>query len=329
MANKNVTNSYYEMINRLYSINYSSLRMYEQNKAKMQKEGFRFKMPYEKQESWIDAKISDINLIRAQFLEAFNEANELNKEQFIYEDNALKKSKEILQLIHNIWYEKKDSFEDIFDGFLCKSPEMLQLLYVFEMHPFKTNEPSIFHLVQAYSSYIVNLFNKTISQSMFDIIDQLDNDFNSNGTPSIYAGIIKKDSVFKLSAEELKEKRQQIEDFYKQLKEIKPKRYSGEAYTHAMSIEKYKALDLFLRQLELRLKSANTDVVNNIKNRIYEGTMDYLTGSKLEKNPEVKEVYVTELELSYIEYLIEMFKYGLAYLNESLKQENKEKGETQ
>ena len=79
MAKKNATIVYYEMINRLYSINYSSLRMYEQNRAKMQKEEFRFKMPYEIKESWVDAKISDINSIRAQFFEAFNDSNEKNK----------------------------------------------------------------------------------------------------------------------------------------------------------------------------------------------------------------------------------------------------------
>ena len=329
MAKKNTTITYYEMINKLYSINYSSLRLYEQNKAKMQKEGFRFKMPYEMQESWVDAKISDVNTIRAQFFEAFNEANEISKEQFIYEDNQLERSKELLHLMHNTWYEKEGSFEDVFDGFLCKSPEMLQLLYIFEMQPFMTNNPAVMHLVQAYSSYIVNLFNKTISQSMFDIIEQLNNDFNSNGTPSLYSGIIKKDNVLKISSKQLEEKRQQVEAIRKQLKEIKPKKYSGDAYTHTMLTNKCLEFSNFLEQLEKRLKCANTDVVNNVKNRILEGTMDYLTGSKLEKNPEVKEIYVTELELNYIKYLNEMISYGLACLNEHKKQENKEKGETQ
>jgi hypothetical protein len=59
--------------------------------------------------------------------------------------------------------------------------------------------------------------------------------------------------------------------------------------------------------------------------------MDYLTGSTLDKKPAVDEIYVTDLELNYIDYLKEMLEFGLASLkeNKNQKQENKEKGETQ
>ena len=331
MTKKEATIVYYELINRLCSINYSSLRIYEQRKQKFEKEGFKFGMPFEKQESWVDAKMSDINSYRANFFENYNKANEQNREHFILIDNELEKSKEILQYIHNVWYEKDSSFEEIFDGFLCKSPELLELAYIFEMKPFMTNDSAVMHLVNAYSSYIANLFYKTITQTMVDVIDQLNNDFNSNGTPSLYNGLIKNDNVKKLSVEQIKAKRQQIENLQKELKSIKPKKYSGDAYTHSMCTNKYLELDIVVGQLELRLKSSNTDIVNNLANKIVEGTMDRLTGSKTDKKTEVKEIYVTDLEMSYIEYLIEMLEFGLASLkeNKAEKQENKQKGETQ
>lgn len=331
MTKKETTIAFYALINRLYSINYSSLRIYEQRRKNFNAKDFKFAMPFQKSESWVDAKMNDINDLRSVFFEGYNEAEEQNREHFILIDNELEKSKELLQFIHNTWYEKEGSFEDIFDGFLCKSPELLELLYIFEMKPFMTNDSAVMHLVDAYSSYIGNLFYKTITQSMRDVVGQLQNDFNFNGTPSLYNGIIQKDSVLKLPAEKLKEKRQQIEDLHKQIKSIKPKKYSGDAYTHEMCTNKYLELDVFLNQLEQRLKSANTDIVNNLKNRIVEGTMDYLTGSTLDKKPAVDEIYVTDLELNYIEYLKEMLEFGLASLkeNKQQKQENKEKGETQ
>lgn len=331
MTKKETTIAFYALINRLYSINYSSLRIYEQRKQTFNAKDFKFAMPFQKSESWVDAKMNDVNDIRAAFFENYNEANEQNREHFILIDNELEKSKELLQFIHNTWYEKEGSFKDIFDGFLCKSPELLELLYIFEMKPFMTNDSAVMHLVNAYSSYIGNLFYKTITQSMIDIVDQLHNDYNSNGTPSLYNGIIQNDSVLKISCDKLKEKRQQIESLHKELKSIKTKKYSGDAYTQSMCTNKYLELDVFLGQLEQRVKSANTDVINNMKNRIVEGTMDYLTGSSLDKKPTVNEIYVTDLELSYIEYLKEMLEFGLASIkeNKSEKQENKQKGETQ
>lgn len=331
MTKKDTTIAFYALINRLYSINYSSLRVYEQRRKNFNASDFKFAMPHEKAETWVDAKMSDINGIRAAFFENYNEANEINREHFILIDNELEKSKELLKFIHNVWYEKDGSFEDIFDGFLCKSPELLELLYIFEMKPFMTQDSAVLHLVDAYSSYIGNLFYKTITQSMLDIVDQLQNDFNSNGTPSLYSGVIKNNNVLKISVDRIRERRQQIEALHKELKSIKPKKYSGNAYTHSMCTNKYLELDVFLGQLEQRVKSANTDVVNTVSNKIVESTMDYLTGYRLDKKPEVNEIYVTESELSYIDYLKEMLEFGLASLkeNQQQKQENKEKGETQ
>ena len=197
------------------------------------------------------------------------------------------------------------------------------------MKPFKTNESAIIHLVNAYSSYIANLYYKMLTQSMEDIIDQLNNDFNSNGIPTLYRGIIKKNRVKKFSREELKKFRQDVESFNKQLKSIKTKKYSGDAYTHSKAKDKYFELDLFLEQIENRFKSANTDAINFLSNKIVEGTMDFLTGTPKVERPVVNEIYVTDLELNYIEYLKEMLNFALASLNENKINLDKQKGETQ
>ena len=331
MTKDEATIIYFELINRLYSINYSNLRIYEQRKQKFENEGFKFGAPYGKMPSWVDSKMEDINRFKADFFARYNEANEKNHERFILIDNNLERAKEWLLYVYNTCYEKECSFEDVFDGFLCKSPDLLELLYMFEMKPCITNSPAVLHLVSGYTSYLECLFEKTVTSSMLDIVDQLSNDFNSNGTPSLYSGIIRKDNVLKISAEKIKARRQYIESVKKQLKEIKPQKYSGEAYTHEMSSNKCKSLDVFWGQIESRLKSANTDVIKSISDKIVEGAMDFLTGTPKPVKPTVNEIYVTDLEMSYIDYLIEMLEFGLASLNEnkSEKKEDKQKGETQ
>ena len=86
---------------------------------------------------------------------------------------------------------------------------------------------------------------------------------------------------------------------------------------------------MFLEQLELRLKSANTDAINNVSFKIVEGAMDFLTKTPKVKKPAIREIYVTNLELNYIDYLTEMLKFGLEGLKEHKFSEEKQKGETQ
>ena len=329
MNKKDATLAFYVLINRLYSINYSSLRISEQQRAKTMSEGFRFKMPYEQSESWLDAKMRDLTGMRNVFFENYNEANVENVEHFETIDKELEKSKEALMLMHNIWFEQNGPFEDIFNGFLCKSPKLLELICIFEMQPFMTNDRAVMHIVDTYSTYISNLFYKTITQSMTDIVQQLGNDFNSNCTPSLYRGIIGNNNIVKLSAEKLKEIRKDVEETHKKIKAIKTKKHSGKAYTQNMAENKYLELDVFVGQLEKRLKSANTDIFNDVKSKIVEGTMDFLTGSGAVERPVVGEIYVTKLELNYIEYLREMMNYALSVVSESSKTENKEKGSTE
>ena len=331
MNNNKTKIVYYELINRLYSISYTALRFYEQRKIQASSENFQFKMPYQNKVSWTDTKMEGLNNLSEEFFRNYHVANEKNRQIFILSENEFERSKELLQYYHNVLFDKNCEFEEIFDGFLCKQKELLEFLYVCEMKPLMTNNIDIVRLVRAYCSYIEKLFDKTIVQSMFDVIGQLNNDFNSNGTPSLYSGIIQNDNVLKLSAEKLKEQLQQIESYYKELKSIKPDKFSGDAYTHDMCMNKCKELNAFVGQLEQRLKSANTDVNNGSADRIIENTMDFFTGTPKIKRAVIDEIYVTELELNYIQYLKEMLEFGLASLKESQqqKQENKEIGETQ
>jgi len=325
MKNKSPMESFYTLVNRLYSINYSSLRISQQIRSKYSAENFKFSMPFQSSETWADAKMRDICSMRETFFVNYNNINIQNKEQYDIIDSELEKSKEYLLYVYNVIFGKESSFEDVFDGFLCKAPDLLGYIYMFEMQPCITNNPDIKYLVDAYTTYMSNLFYKTTIKSMQDLISQLNNDFNSSGAPSLYKGIIQNEDVLKISAEKLSEIRKQVEDLYKQVKAVKTKKYSGKAYTQAMAMSKYAQLDLFLKQLESRLKSANEDVVNNLPNRVVEETMDFLTGFKLDKKPEVSEIYVTKLEMSYVKYLKEMISFALEVLKEN--ESRKEKGD--
>lgn len=319
----------YTWVNQMCSINYSSLRVYEQIKKQFSADDFKFAMPFEKSGSWADAKMTDVNSIRERFLKNYYETDSQSKEQYTIIDNEVEKSKEYLQYVYNVLYENEKSFDEMFDGFLCKVPDLLEFVCILEMQPLLTNNPNVKHLIDAYSTYISNLFYQTITQSTRSVVEQLSNDFNRNGTPSLYKGIIENSDVVVVSEDKLKTMRKEIESTHKEIKSKKTRKYSGLAYTQAMADNKYKELDLFLGQLEDRLKAANTDVVNTLSNKIVEGTMDYLTGFKLDKKPEVKEIYATRQELNYIDYLRQMMNYALFVINENTMQENKQKGEAQ
>ena len=331
MNKEETTIIYYELVNRLYSLNYSSLRFYEQGKSQFSAENFKFKMPYQNKQTWLEAKIEDVNNWREELFLEYREANKQSGDIFINLERNLEKSKEDLIYICNYLLNGNYSIEDLFDGFRCRDPELLELLQIFELKPFEAKDRVVYFFADAYSKYISNLYYKTITQAMFDIVEQLRHDFNSNGTPSFYKGIIQKESIKRMSDEELKKMRQRAKDLSKQLKSIKTEKHSGYAYTHAMSTNKYYELDLMIEQLEKRLKSANKDFVNTISNKIVERTMDFLTGTSngQTQRPVVNEIYVTELELSYLEYLFGMLEHGIEYLKQSKIQKEEQKGESQ
>ena len=79
MTKKETTIAFYALINRLYSINYSSLRIYEQRRKNFNAKDFKFAMPFQNSESWVDAKMNDINDLRSVFFEGYNEAEEQNR----------------------------------------------------------------------------------------------------------------------------------------------------------------------------------------------------------------------------------------------------------
>lgn len=333
MTNNEAIVVFYNLINKLYSINYSSLKVYEQGKAHSSPEKFRFKDFQSPQEfimnqtnfSWLDSKMSDLNELRESFFENYTQANSKNVEHFKIINEELESSKETLRFMYNIWFDKQDSFEDIFDGFVCKSPELLKLISMTEMQPCVIKNPAISQILAVYSIYQSNLYYKTITQSVFDIIEQLSYDFNSNGTPSLYKGIIQNNDVVTISAKEIKNLRKLIDDLKAQIKSSKTKKHSGTAFTQNMALNKYSDANMFLEQIEKRLKSANTDAIDYLANKIVEGVMDFITGSTLEQKLVVDQIYVTKLELSYIEYLTEMMKHGIELLKENKKQESKEK----
>ncbi len=326
MADKKSIEAFYSLINSLYSLNYSGLKFSKQYKKQYETKGFEFSMPFFKKESWIDAKLGDVNEKREEFFAKYYEIDSESQEQYKIIDDELEKSKDYLQYIYCMMFRKLCSFEEIFDGFLCKAPDLLGYIYMFEMQPCVTNNPDVKKLMKAYSTYTSNLYYKTITSTLVDMIEQLASEFNSIGTPNFSYGFIQNEKIVKISADKIREMRKNADELHGEIDSHKPKKHSGNAYTKSMATEKYKKLNIILRQLEERLKSANTDFFHDITNRVVETTMDYLTGVGLDKKPEVSEIYVTKQELNYIEYLTEMIKYALAVLNEKTK-DDKQKGD--
>lgn len=326
MNNKDAVIAFYTLINRLYSIKYSAQRISNQRKLKQQSGKFTFKDPHNPRSSWIDAKQNDIARMREEFFSNYNEANAQNVEYFSVIDEELERSKETLMAIHNIFFEKDMLFEEIFDGFICKSPEFLEFLKIIDLQSFVTNDESLVHLADAYTTYMQNLFYHTITHSMSDIIQQLANDVSPYGALTLYNGIIDNDALTIVSASKLKEYRKIIEDQYRPIKKAKqPKKDSIWLAKYNTAASKYFEADVFLLQLEERLKAANTDIINNMSNRIVEGAMDFLTGTPSAEKPEITEIYASKLELSYISYLIKTLELAKQNFDEYVNIDEKQK----
>ena len=327
MNNNDAIIAFYELVNRLYSINYSAHRISKQMKPMQKTDKFNFKMPYEPKGVWTDAKLRDVSRLRNEFFTFYSDINSKNQEQYRLINEDLERSKETLMQMHNIWYEKNMTFDEIFDGFICKSPDLIELAKLIETQVLITNNPCIMHIANAYTDYISNLFYKTITQSMIDIIEQLENDVNSNSVPSLYDGIILNDNLTTISAEKIKKLRSQIEASNKHLHSVKVRKNNPELLSrYNIAMNKYYQADVFLLQLESRVKSANTDINNALSNRIVESTMDFLTGTPPAEKLIFSEVYAGKLELNYITYLTQMLNYAMQnfdeYVSVNAKQKN-------
>lgn len=319
MNNKDVVIAFYTLVNRLYSINYTARRLAAQRKSKETAQNFKFDSKSPK-DAWIDAKQNDIASLRREFFENYYQANSENDEYFRILDDEYETSKSTLMQIHNIFFETDMPFEEIFDGFICKSPEMFELLKIIDMQSFYTNDECLVSLANAYSEYKNNLFYHTITHAMKENIEQLSNDVNSYGAPAFYGGIIQSDTLTTISAAKIKEYRKKLETQYATIKKLRvPKKDPTWLLKYNAAVAKYFEADVFLVQLEERLKAANTDVINTFSNKIVEGTLDFLTGAKTDEKTVVDKVYATRLELNYLEYAIKMFGVGLegfhAYIN--------------
>ena len=325
MENKDAISAFYALINRLYSINYSALRLSKQRNSQDIANNFTFKKPMESRVSWIDAKLRDIASLRSQFFYSYNNSNRSNIEYFNIIQEEFERSKEVLKYMHNVWYDKNDSFEEIFDGFLCKSPELAELISLAETQPFVTDNESIFHIVNAYSTYIQNSFYKMIIDSMAEIVEQLEGDVSEYAVPTLYTGIIKNENITTISSEQIANIRKKIDQHFSAMKKIKQQTNPAFLTFQNVALAKYTSADMFISQLEKRVKSSNTDVVNTLTNKIVEGAMDFLTGTKRAEKPIVVNVYVTKQELNYIEYLTKMLDLAMENFTYFAKTEEKQK----
>lgn len=317
MKNNDSIITFYKLINRLYSINYSceriALQIQELNKSKE----FSFKMPGPKNTSWTDAKLIDLVSIRNEFIDYYNKSLNSSSVHFTIVDEQLELAKSTLVDIFNIYYDKKISLEDIFNDFICKDSKFKKLIRTYETTEYIPTDENTFNLINAYANYISCLFFKMIKQTMIDIVEQLSNDINSNGIPSLYKHIIHNSNITTMTQKDIKSLEDKIDKFYKELRSIKVSKYDREnVVKYNLSTEKYYEMDCILHQLQTRLKSANTDAVTSITNKIIEPTIDFLTGtSKISLT--IDEIYVSKLEKNYLLYLEELINYSIENINKN------------
>ena len=316
MPNYNSIKDIFEPINRLFSINFSCLRLYKQRNITSGVQNFNFKQKFNVSEEWINAKLKDIISMRNAFFENLSKMSASNDQNYQIIDEHFEETKNPLLLIYNIWFEENCKFEDIFNGFICKKDNLKELILQAETQNFHTNDSAITHLINAYFDYIDALFYHMAIDSFKSIVNQLSTDIQSNGIPSMYHGIIN-NNLTKISNKHItnldskvKLYKTELEKLNRTTKNKSPLSLPPENY---IALEIFKKLEFFTNQLECRLKSANTDAINSNFNKTIETFIDFMSRTK-NVNLEVNEIYATHLELSYISYLTQMLDFAISQL---------------
>lgn len=324
MNNKDAVIAFYTPINRLYSINYSATRIFSQRESKKNAEQYKFNN-HSTKEDWIDAKLDHIADIRHFFFKSYYPSINENLKFLKILKIELEKSKKELQEHHNSFFKKDMPFEEIFDNFVCKSPKMAEFLKIIDMQSFVTNNKNLADLAHAYVYYMTNLFYYTVVSSMLDNVEQLEKDISENGVPTLYNGIPQNERVSTISIKELKQVRTQIEQAHNILKkEKKHKNNNTRNLSLQTALSKYLEANAFLTQLEERLKFANTDAESSLTNKIVEGALDFFTKSKIKNATVISNIYVTKLELSYMEYITNSLNIAMEQFSDYINSNDKQ-----
>ena len=310
----------YRFINHIYSVNYSAQRIYDQSKKANADETAAFS------QNWTSSKINDVAEARTNFLTIFSNAKKQSLENLDKLKEQLELSSSNFLKLVNFYYGKQLTFDELFDGFVCKEKNLAELINQFESQIYIAEDQDTLNFVASYAYYIDCLFSSMLSNTTIDIVDQLSQDINNNGVPAFYKGIINNPNVMKLQTSDLKNLMEKTVKYANELHKIKPPKEKDKTnfnISYNKTAQKYYDLEFFINQLLYRHDSANTDSNDSTINKFVESTIDFISGTKKEQ-PYVSEIYVSKLEMNYISYLQNILDYAIPKLK-AMSASNKQK----
>lgn len=249
--------------------------------------------------------------------------------------------KDQLLQIYNIWYDQNKTFNELFDGFICKDKTFEKMIYDYETSPvFSTPHKAVMQMMATYQTYIDTLTQFMAIEAFQEIMNTLVDEISDHGYPSIFYGKTYNEKLVKLTNEDMEkyfQKSTQIKHKIEEITNIKnkeivelckqrrKKKYKDNQEELNSKIEKLKyelfslitttqnceCLMLVLRELDRRFISANTNYESSKTGDIIENVLDYISGatpSNTKNGFMVKSFYATKLELNCIERLFDLLK---------------------
>lgn len=330
----------YMMLNELYSINYSCLRIANQDVPVIRDEKTETPEKIYDQRSrktlYIEGKLEEIARIRKETFDNIQKAYDENLGNLNQEEDLKPLRSKLIQK-YNSKFKTTKHFKDIINGFEILDPEFRQIAADFNTQSvYSASDQETSDLLTAYYHYIDYMLEYMAMQSFDKILKTLSNDLTSSGRPSLYFRH-PEDGVSTLSREELEKYKldafEQLYEIEKQTKKenkklvpyfkrVRKDYRDSDAYKKISEIkstifdlnEKHKrATELtdYLSMLDARLESANSDYEASKSSSIFEGIVDLSAGINVfsKKNKlKIDSVYVHDLELSYLKHMFEMFK---------------------
>lgn len=354
---KTLRTGLYDSVNYLYRMNYTCLRVSEQcrrNRPETTAMVYSSRDVFGKNKSFsetrLDNKLASIAKIRNAAFSGYAQMSQENNKNLQTIREALDVYKERFILIYNICFETNKKFDDLFDGFVCKEPELAKLVNQFETQAvFVTDAAEIMHLLSAYYDYYVTLAKIMEVEAFFEISNTLSDELNSSGYPSCFFGKPRSPKIVKLSRQDvnsffdkataimsgidnqIKAKNTELVSYYKNARRTKKYGEAQELITKVKSelfelnSHKNKCQELldFCIMLKQRFEHANKNINDSKFEHFCEGLADVLTGINIfgpENQTRVHQIYAHSLELNYLRHMFELFKQPSTQAYESQNQ---------
>ena len=349
----------YELLNELFSLNYTCLRMSNQARPLgtssniiTADELFRNN---DKISVWVDSKLADSAELRTEVFNDVMTAWEVEKGSLISEEELAKQiisKKRVLMSFYNAYYGTKHTFNEVFDGFSALNPHFAKLAQDFDTQAvFVAEDQAMNRLMHAYYEYIDLMKSATAFYTFNQISEILKNDVNGLGKPTMFfqrhgnpdvttisceeieSFVRDSESVLKSVEKEIKVENKKLIPLYRKHKkdpfnyEINDEISQIKSVLHNLLTKQKQAehYNFFANALLQRLIYANTDYDPSRWSDFCEGLFDLLAGINIfnkQNHFEFNEVYAHTLEKKYLTYLKNMFKKSPALSKENDKEEN-------